>query len=31
MGNMMAMGLIFSIRYHHRTYMFSTDSNYVAK
>lgn len=31
MGNMMAMGLIFSIRYHHRTYMFSNDSNYVAK
>ncbi|NUH84099.1 rod shape-determining protein RodA [Bacillus firmus] len=31
MGNMMAMGLIFSIRYHHRNYMFSTDSNYVAK
>ncbi|MBG9587315.1 FtsW/RodA/SpoVE family cell cycle protein [Cytobacillus firmus] len=31
MGNMMAMGLIFSIRYHHKNYMFSTDSNYVAK
>ncbi|WP_026580701.1 FtsW/RodA/SpoVE family cell cycle protein [Bacillus sp. J33] len=31
MGNMLAMGLIFSMRYHHRTYMFSTDSNYVAK
>lgn len=26
MGNMFAMGLIFSIRYHHRTYMFSSDS-----
>ena len=24
LGNMMAMGLIFSIRYHHRKYMFST-------
>ncbi|KML44184.1 MAG: FtsW/RodA/SpoVE family cell cycle protein [Bacillota bacterium] len=31
MGNMMAMGLIFSIHYHHKNYMFSTDSNYVAK
>ena len=25
MGNMMAMGLIFSIRYHYKKYMFSTD------
>lgn len=24
MGNMLAMGLIFSIRYHHKTYMFSS-------
>lgn len=31
MGNMLAMGLIFSMRYHHKTYMFSTDSNFVAK
>ncbi|GLB60943.1 rod shape-determining protein RodA [Cytobacillus sp. NCCP-133] len=31
MGNMLAMGLIFSMRYHHKTYMFSTGSNYVAK
>ncbi|MGD6857119.1 FtsW/RodA/SpoVE family cell cycle protein [Bacillus infantis] len=26
MGNMFAMGLIFSIRFHHKTYMFSSDS-----
>lgn len=26
MGNMFAMGLIFSIRYHHKTYMFGSDS-----
>jgi rod shape determining protein RodA len=26
MGNMLAMGLIFSIRYHYKKYMFSTDS-----
>ncbi|MDQ0219695.1 rod shape-determining protein RodA [Peribacillus cavernae] len=26
MGNMMAMGLIFSIRYHYKKYMFSTDT-----
>lgn len=25
MGNMLAMGIIFSIRFHHRTYMFSSD------
>lgn len=31
MGNMMAMGLIFSIRYHHKAYMFASDSKYVAK
>ncbi|MFE8702975.1 FtsW/RodA/SpoVE family cell cycle protein [Cytobacillus sp. FJAT-54145] len=27
MGNMFAMGLIFSIRYHHKTYMFGSDNN----
>lgn len=27
MGNMFAMGLVYSIRYHHRNYMFSTDSS----
>ncbi len=27
MGNMFAMGLIFSIRYHYRKYMFSSNSN----
>lgn len=26
MGNMFAMGLVFSIRYHHKTYMFGSDS-----
>lgn len=26
MGNMFAMGLIFSIRYHHKTYMFGSDT-----
>ncbi|WNS75905.1 FtsW/RodA/SpoVE family cell cycle protein [Bacillus sp. DTU_2020_1000418_1_SI_GHA_SEK_038] len=31
MGNMMAMGLIFSIRYHHKAYMFASDSKFVAK
>ncbi|WP_066301771.1 FtsW/RodA/SpoVE family cell cycle protein [Bacillus sp. FJAT-29937] len=31
MGNMMAMGLIFSIRYHHKAYMFASDAKYVAK
>ena len=25
MGNMFAMGLVYSIRYHHRNYMFSND------
>jgi rod shape determining protein RodA len=27
MGNMLAMGLVYSIRYHHRVYMFSTDNS----
>jgi rod shape determining protein RodA len=27
MGNMLAMGLIYSIRYHHKTYMFSSNNN----
>lgn len=31
MGNMMAMGLIFGIKYHQKNYMFSSDSKYVAK
>lgn len=31
MGNMMAMGLIFSIRYHHKSYMFASGSKYIAK
>ncbi len=31
MGNMMAMGLIFGMRYHHKNYMFASDSKYVAK
>jgi len=31
MGNMMAMGLIFGMRYHHKNYMFASDSEYVAK
>ncbi|SEN90840.1 rod shape determining protein RodA [Mesobacillus persicus] len=26
MGNMLGMGLIYSIRYHHKNYMFSTNS-----
>lgn len=28
MGNMFAMGLIYSIHYHHRSYMFSSDQTY---
>lgn len=28
MGNMFAMGLIFSIRYHHKEYMFSSETKY---
>ena len=31
MGNMFAMGLIFSIKYHQKHYMFESDANYVAK
>lgn len=31
MGNMMAMGLVFGMKYHQKNYMFSTDSKYVAK
>ncbi len=31
MGNMMAMGLIFGMKYHHKNYMFASDSKYVAK
>ncbi|MBU8879918.1 rod shape-determining protein RodA [Bacillus sp. FJAT-29790] len=31
MGNMLAMGLIFSIRYHHKTFMFASESKYVEK
>lgn len=31
MGNMMAMGLIFGIKYHQKNYMFASDSKYVAK
>ncbi|KAB2329927.1 rod shape-determining protein RodA [Cytobacillus depressus] len=31
MGNMMAMGLIFGIRYHHKFYMFGSDAKYVPK
>lgn len=27
MGNMFAMGLVYSIRYHHKTYMFSTEQS----
>ena len=27
LGNMMAMGIIFSIRYYHRTYMFSSEED----
>ncbi|EKN71041.1 hypothetical protein BABA_02662 [Neobacillus bataviensis LMG 21833] len=30
MGNMFAMGLVYSIRYHHKTYMFSTDNSLQA-
>ena len=26
MSNMLAMGIVFSIKYHHKTYMFSSDS-----
>jgi rod shape determining protein RodA len=29
MGNMLAMGLIYSIHYHHRNYMFSSNQNYA--
>ncbi|MGJ7922772.1 FtsW/RodA/SpoVE family cell cycle protein [Neobacillus sp. LXY-4] len=29
MGNMLAMGLIYGIRYHHKTYMFSSESRYL--
>lgn len=28
MGNMFAMGLVYSIRYHHRTYMFSNEKSF---
>lgn len=28
MGNMFAMGLVYSIHYHHRNYMFSSDKHY---
>ncbi|MEH7331434.1 FtsW/RodA/SpoVE family cell cycle protein [Neobacillus drentensis] len=28
MGNMFAMGLVYSIRYHHRTYMFSSEKSF---
>lgn len=31
MGNMMAMGLVFGIKYHEKNYMFNSDSKYVAK
>ncbi|MFE8698883.1 FtsW/RodA/SpoVE family cell cycle protein [Cytobacillus sp. FJAT-53684] len=31
MGNMMAMGLVFGIKYHQKNYMFSSEANYVAK
>ena len=31
MGNMLAMGLIYSIHYHHRNYMFSSDHHYTPK
>lgn len=31
MGNMMAMGLIFGMKYHHKNYMFASDSKYVSK
>ncbi|WP_040225230.1 FtsW/RodA/SpoVE family cell cycle protein [Bhargavaea cecembensis] len=27
MGNMLALGLVFSMKFHHRTYMFSTDQD----
>jgi rod shape determining protein RodA len=29
MGNMLAMGVIYGIRYHHKNYMFSTESHYL--
>ena len=31
MGNMLAMGLIYSIHYHHRNYMFSSDRHYTPR
>ena len=31
MGNMMAMGLIFGMKYHQKNYMFASDAKYVAK
>ena len=31
MGNMMAMGLIYSIHYHHRNYMFSSNRHYIPR
>ena len=31
MGNMFAMGLIYSIHYHHRNYMFSSNRHYIPK
>lgn len=31
MGNMMAMGLIFGIKNHHKAYMFASDSKYITK
>jgi rod shape determining protein RodA len=31
MGNMLAMGLIYSIHYHHRNFMFSSDRQYTPK
>ena len=27
MGNMLAIGLVFSMKFHHRTYMFSSDDD----
>ena len=29
MGNMLAIGLVFSMKFHHRTYMFSSDDDEV--
>lgn len=29
MGNMLAMGIVYGIRYHHKNYMFSTESRYL--